>query len=1505
MNSPTDAAADSVSERLARLTPQQRALLARQVAGRAVPALTAEPAADTAIQRRDDIGAPLPLSPAQQRIWFFERLQPGTGAYHVSAHYRLRGEVDAAALQGAFAQIVQRHESLRTAFDEVSGVPRQRVVPAVDFAMEVIDLQHLPETGRDAEARRLANDEADRPFDLSRAPLLRASLFRSDNDQHDLVVVMHHIVSDAWSSGVLFGELMPLYNALRAGGHAEPASLPVQFPDVVLWQREPAQASRAESHLRFWTHALQGTTGLLDLPTDQPRSTAPLGRGGCHEVKLPASVVDAFAELARQQGATLFMAMLAAFQALLARHSGQEDIVIGTPVANRGMAESEPLIGLFVNTLPLRGDLSGDPSFRELLTRTRAHCLDALEHSEAPLERIVDELRMERVPGRTPLFQTMFVLQNASSVALDLHGASAEWIEARLHTARFDLTLSLGAGSSGMAGVLDYNQDLFDADTVARMAAQYEALLRGVVADPDRPLSRIDILDTAQQSQLLQLGDGGTPAQESQASLFELFATQAALTPEAIALVEPGRELSYSQLLQRACGVAQRLHELGVRPESRVAVLTDRSIESIIAVLGVLAAGGAYVPLDPAHPDDRLNFLLTDAAVEVLVTPSAWLARAGALGSAVAVVVTDESDGAMQAPVSGVGERNAAYVIYTSGSTGAPKGVVVEHRGAVNLVRGFMARHDFRAQRLLMIPPLVFDASVGDVFPVLASGSTLVLHPTPTELGPQELERFCRENRVTAIDAPAALWRRWSDGWAASARNTPLLPELQLMMIGGESVPLDQVRRFSAATDGRVDLCNHYGPTEASVCATLLSTRDASELSGDEFSIGRPLPGVRIYLVDRHLQLAPRGVVGELCIGGLGVARGYLGQPELTAASFVPDDFAECGARLYRTGDLARWTGDGTLQFLGRRDHQTKLRGFRIELGEIESALASHPDIETAVVVVREDRPGDRRLVAYVVAPARPATADLRAHLATRLPDALVPNVFVRLDALPLTSNGKVDRRALPAPSDDEAAPRVIREATTDTERAVLAVWADVLGRDDLGIDDDFFAVGGDSLLTLSLVFKLHKAMGVELPLATIFAAPTAVAMARAINALRAGVAVEAFDLQAQVQLPPEIHPRNARLPAAARAAPRSVLVTGATGFLGAYLVRELLDTTAAEILCLVRADSVPDGLRRVQQNLETYGLWRAGDQERLVPVPGDLSTPLLGLAAEEFTALALRAEVIFHNGGQVNFLAPYQHLEAANVLGTREVLRLATSERIKPVHLVSTLGVHLVESNLGRTVRESDPAPEASGQHGGYNQSKWVSEQLALLARSRGLPVAVYRPARITGDSRTGACNLGDYFNAWLKGCVQLGLAPHLPDESFDMAPVDYVGRSIVRLALGAGEANGNFHFFNPNCLPMTAAVAALRDAGYPLREVPYAQWRAALLADAAVSRDNALALFSGLFPEQPDAREPKFDCSATASAVAAFGLECPPADAALFAVYLRFLQSRGFLPVTVEEDA
>ncbi|GAB3390087.1 non-ribosomal peptide synthetase [Lysobacter fragariae] len=1497
-NPPSGSGTDSMSQRLARLSPQQRELLLRGLAARN--------AGKDTVQRCTQAGVPYPLSAPQQRMWFFERLQPGTAAYHVFAYFRLDGALDAQALQDALTKVVQRHDALRTSFDEVAGEARQTVAATVAFQLARIDLSQLPAAEREAQAQRECDIETDCPFDLARAPLLRATLLRLSDDQHILLIVMHHIVSDAWSIGVLLEEVAQLYNASVDATPVALAEPAVQFGDAVLWQTSPAHARKVEAQQAFWQEALAGTTGLLDLPTDRPRSPVPLGRGERFVVQLPQALVDDISELARREGATLFMALLAAFQTLLGRLSGQDDVVVGTPVANRRRTEFESVVGLFVNTLAMRGDLGGDPSFRHLLARTRTHCLDALEQSEAPLERVIDSLRIERAPGRTPLFQTMFVLQNTHNAPLALRGITAKAMMPPMRAARFDLTLALEEDAGhGLDGVIDFDADLFETATIERLARQYEMLLRGAIAHPDLPLSRIALLSDEDRAQLLALGDGGTVAfadadPAAQPTLFAMFAAQARLTPHAVALVEPGRELTYQELLHRAYGVAHalRAHNIGV--ESCVGVLTDRSIEALVSVLGVLAAGAAYVPLDPAHPDERLHFLLADCASQALLAPPVWFERARTLGSRTPLLRSD-AEPRTDAPRVDVDARDCAYVIYTSGSTGNPKGVAIEHRGAVNLVRGFIARHDFRGQRLLMIPPLVFDASVGDVFPVLATGATLVLHPTPTELGPFELERFCDAHAISAIDAPAALWRRWSEGWIAAARSEPLLPQLRLMMIGGESVPVELVRRFAIATQSRVVLTNHYGPTEASVCATILATRDGSELNTLDLPIGTPLPGVRVYILDAHLGLAPRGVVGELCIAGAGIAREYLGLSQLSADSFLPDPFAvEPDSRMYRTGDLARWNSDGTLQFLGRRDHQVKLRGVRIELGEIETALQAHPQVQAAAALLREDRPGDKRLVGYFVADSAELTpSQLREHLAQRLPEALLPSVFVRLDAMPLTRNGKVDRRALPEPAAAQDVARELRAASTPTEHAVIAVWREVLGREDIGADDDFFAIGGDSLMTLPLVFKLHAALGVEVPLPAVFATPTVAGLSRTIDALRAGDSGDVLDLRTKVVLDAAIDPRNTPQPAAARGNPRSVLITGATGFLGAYIARELLDTTQAELLCLVRADTVADGLRRVRANLESYGLWRDGDETRLVPLPGDLSQPLLGLGDDGFTTLAQRADLIFHNGGQVNFLAPYEHMEAANVQGTVEVLRLATHTLVKPVHLVSTLGVYATEHYVGKTVLESDPAPLPDGQSGGYNQSKWVGEQLALVARERGLPVAIYRPARITGDSRTGAGNVGDYFNAWIRGCVQLGMAPHLPRDAFDMAPVDYVGRAIVRIALGAGDANGNFHFFNPHRLSLPDAIVAIRAAGHALDEVPYEQWREALVATSSTSRENALTPFAGMFPAQEwDPAEPAFDCSASRDAVEPLGLTCPPADQSLFSLYLRYLHERGALP-------
>jgi len=1515
---------ENLAERLSRLTPQQRALLRRQVARK--------PAGTGTIPRRANPGEPLPLSPAQLRMWFLEQLQPGTGTYHSYDYTRLTGPLDVAALEAAFREVIRRHESLRTSFREEGGVPRQVIADEVPFAIERIDLSAKRADGQKAhaeDAQAIADFETLRPFDLAVAPLMRVVLVRLGEDDHLLLMTLHHIITDGWSLGVIDREVVALYEAFRNGRPSPLPELPVQFGDVVEWLNLPEQEAQLAGQLAWWTQTLDGVPDVLDLPADRPRPAVQSFRGARLTYRLPKELTASLQEVAGREQATLFMVLLAAFQTLLYRHTGQSEFAVGTPVANRKPAETEALVGLFINTVALRARVDGDEPFRDLLRRVRDTALDAFAHQEVPFDRVVDSLALSRSAGRTPLFQTMIVFGagQGSSTPLD-GGVRRAPFTADAAPARFDLTLSMAVDEDGVECVFDYSADLFDGETMQALARRFESLLRGAANDPATAVSRLPLVDFAERARLLSAASG--PARTWPAdltTLHSLFAAQAARTPDAAAIVTPATSITYAELDAWSGDIAA-----GIAPGTKiVALLADRSAAAIASVLGVLKAGAAYLPIDPGVPAERLAWLLADSGASLLPLPappasthpvpsprSAGRGADASIASGGVRGVAGDGDGtngsALHAFSQALGRPSVpddvppstpAYLIYTSGSTGLPKGVLVEHRSAVNLALAFAESHRFAGHRLLMIPPLPFDASVGDVFPAFATGAALVLHPAPAELDATTLARFCAEHRVTAIDAPAALWRRWTEEWIATGSDDPL-PELTLMMVGGESIPTDEVRRFAKLTHGRVQFVNHYGPTEATVCATTFHTVDASGVGTTELPIGTPITNVSAHVLDRHLEPLPPGVAGELYLGGAGVARGYFGRDAETAERFIADPFStDADARLYRTGDLARRRADGALLFLGRADRQLKLRGFRIEPGEIEGALLAHRDVRAALVIKR-----DERLVAYVAGIAEPR--ELRAFLQERLPDFMVPSAIVPLHALPLTSNGKVDLNALPAPpelrdgSSSAVAPR------NEVEHALAEIWREVLGRDRVGIDDDFFALGGDSLRSMPLIFRIRQRFGIDVPLSAIFAAPTVARFGTLIAKLLDGEGVPVTDDRLESRVGAAIAPE----PGAARSAnlpPRAVLLTGATGFLGGFLAEELLHRTSAVVYCLVRAASAAEGLRRIEENLAAYALGGTFDPERIVPLLGDLALPRLGLDDATLAHLAETIDVIYHNGSTVNFVAPYEKLEAANVDGTREVLRLAARARLKPVHLVSTLGVHFTKPRIGRTVTEREALPPSVDVLGGYNESKWVADRVAQLARDAGIPVSIHRPARITGDSRSGALNPADLFYSWIKGCVQLGC---FPDDApvLNMAPVDHVARSIIALSLD-GAAPADYHYFNNRTLPLETLVATLRDRGFPVAIVPYRTW-IALLHDAiehpvgsAVNTDgeeNTLAKFLALM-EEPEEGEPVFDCRATEAALDRLGIVCPPADAALLNVYLDQLAVRGFLalPAVAEGGA
>ncbi|HLM66703.1 MAG TPA: amino acid adenylation domain-containing protein, partial [Longimicrobium sp.] len=1076
--------------------------------------------------RPADRGRPLPLSFSQHRLWLFDRIQPGSPAYNVGGAHLLRGTLDVAALERALGEVVRRHEALRTVFALHDGEPVQVVTPPAPFHLPVDDVTGLLGDALRAQVRGRIAAENQAPFDLSAGPLFRARLLRLPARQHALVLTVHHIVSDGWSLGIVFHELAALYVAYAGGAEAELEPLPVQYADYAAWQREHLAGSALDAQLAWWRGHLAGAPAVLELPADRPRPATPSFAGARRAGALDAETVDALRALGRREGATLYMVLLAAFSVLLSRWSGQDDVVVGSPIAGRTAGETERLVGFFVNTLALQTDLSGDPTFRELLARVRETTLGAFAAQHVPFERVVDEVRPERVPGAAPLFQAMFVLQTSLGEPASLPGLELVPMEGGAPPARFDLTLTATETEQGLSAAFDYATDLFDAGTMERLMEGLRVLARSVAAHPDLPVADLPLLPEA-EARRVTVDWNRTEVPYAPEPVHRLFERTAARMPDADAVVIHGTVLGYGELNARANRVAHRLRRLGVRPESRVGICFERSAESIVAVLGILKAGGAYVPLDPGIPRERMAEVVEDSRLRVVLTVDAL---AELLPDGIAHVVRmgadDLSDEPADDPRVEVPADALAYVIYTSGSTGRPKGVMVPHAGVPNLALGFVQKHGFDAHhRILVLPPLSFDASVGDLFPAFACGAALVFHPDPGALNGRELLRFCAATGANVVDTAAALWKQWADELAALGE---LGGPLEMMMMGGEAVEMERVRAWERLTGGRVQLVNHYGPTEATVCATIQMAYGPNAPRGAQnLPIGGPLPNVRTYVLNDRLRPQPVGVAGELFIGGAGVARGYQNRPGQTAEAFLPDPFAaDAGARMYRTGDRARWRADGTLEFLGRADFQVKVRGFRIEPGEIEAALRAQPSVREAVVIAHRMASGDARLAAYVVpAEGTPPTAPaLREALKRILPEYMVPAGFVALDALPLTRNAKVDRRALPVPDwgadarGDYVAPR------DAVELELAGIWQACLGVPRVGVTDEFFALGGSSLLTVRVVDRVEARFGARVPLSVLLAGGTVEAMAAAVREQRGASGAEAsplVPLRAQGARPP------------------------------------------------------------------------------------------------------------------------------------------------------------------------------------------------------------------------------------------------------------------------------------------------------------------------------------------------------------------------------------------------
>jgi amino acid adenylation domain-containing protein/FkbM family methyltransferase len=1025
------------------------------------------------IEHRKPSG-PAPLSFAQEQLWFLNHLSPGSPVYNMNDVVDFRGEYNAGAMRKAIQELVRRHEILRTEFSHNSGQPEQIILPEMDLPLVELDLGSLPEQEREREWTRVVREQGRKPFELSQAPLLRATMVHLSSRHHRLLITTHHILADEWSMEVVHQELKRLYEAFSPGRPSPLPDLPIQFADFAVWQREWLKGEVLESQTSYWKKELAGAPSILELPTDKPRPATQSFRGATETFQVPGKLLEQLKTLSREQQATLFMVLEAAFMALLHRYTGQDDIVVGTPISGRTHSETENLIGLFLNTLLLRAKFTDRQSFQSLVQQVREHALGAYAHPDLPFESLVAELAPDRDPSRMPLFQVMFILHNSEGVSQVSKVSGNRELETG--TSKFDLTLILSENEKGLDGLIEYSTDLFEPATIRRLAGYYSRLLEAGVANPEQSISELPMLPDAERQQLLvDWNDTAAELPGKNLCLHQVIEAQAARTPDQVALVFDEQELTYGKLNFRANQLAHHLKGLGVGPDVLVGLCVQRSIEMVVGMLGILKAGGAYVPIDPSYPSARIALVIEDSQLGFILTTEQI--RAALPASPARIISLDGDAGAIaaQSPAAAppsANKNNLAYVIYTSGSTGKPKGVMVEHRNVVNFFAGMDRIIGVEPGTWLAVTSISFDISGLELLWTLTRGFKVVIHGEGnTDKIPAEILR----HGATHLQLTPSLLR-------ALTSNPPslgALGKLKKILVGGEALPASLVASLRPSFTG--EIYNMYGPTETAIWSTVYRVEEQRS----SIPIGKPIVNTQVYVLDSQLQLVPPGGIGNLLIGGDGVVRGYLNRPELTAERFVSDPFRQEG-RLYRTGDLARFLTGGNLEFMGRADFQVKIRGFRIELGEIETTLEQQPGIEQAVVVAREDHHADKILAAFFVAKAGSSvnTDLLRGALEAALPSYMVPTHFIQLNTLPLTANGKIDRNALPTIS---LPSNISTEAGEDPrgefEQVLAKAWAEALGLKRIGRQDNFFRLGGHSLAALKIAFKCQQEFQLDFPL--------------------------------------------------------------------------------------------------------------------------------------------------------------------------------------------------------------------------------------------------------------------------------------------------------------------------------------------------------------------------------------------------------------------------------------
>nr|WP_198151226.1 non-ribosomal peptide synthetase [Kibdelosporangium sp. MJ126-NF4]CEL13236.1 Non-ribosomal peptide synthetase [Kibdelosporangium sp. MJ126-NF4]CTQ98927.1 Non-ribosomal peptide synthetase [Kibdelosporangium sp. MJ126-NF4] len=1409
-----------------------------------------------------------PLTVGQEGVWFDDQ-RAASANYTIARTFDLRGALDESALRAALRRLARRQRALTTVVE--SGPDGLYQVTDAERGPDIrrSDLTGLPPRQQENQIRAVVDEATAEPFDLTAGPPMRVLLVALGADRWILHLTLHHLVADDWSLDILFAELSECYRAELDGTDPVLPAVGFQYTDHASAERVTG-AEVAERGLPAWRRALRDYPGMLDIPTDHPAPEELSGRGDRVRFELEGELTASLAELAEEHRVSRFMVALTAGYLLLSKYGQRRDMCVSTPVARRDHAGITDLIGYFVNMAPICLSPGEGRTVPELLDRVRTACLDAYRRADIPFPTLARELDRPVEGGRNPLLQIVFAYQQHPPRELALSGVAATPWEQGTGTAKFDLGFSFEERSGCLAGVIEFSTDLFDRPTIERLAGHLVNVFRWLARNPAGDPRTLTLLGAEEERIVREEWNRTEIDVPLDRCLHELVSLQAGTRPDKVAVVGPDETMTYGELEARSDRLAAHLVRAGVRVEDRVAVCLERSARLLVAILGVLKAGGAYVPLDPAYPAERLRHLEADSSATVLIT-SADLRRSLFQVEDGIVVDIDEPMPEQAAPLAEPPRPdNLACLIYTSGSTGVPKGVAIEHRSLVNVFYGHLRWYSFdETDRWSQFAATGFDMALYEQFMPLLTGATSVIATEEERMDGRLFVDFVDRNRITVqVSSPAFL----------RSLGQPELPTVRVLITGGEVANLPDVAYYAP----RKAFLNCYGPTEVTVCTT--SYRATGAETSPRLPIGGPQPNTKLYIVDDDGQLCPIGVPGEIYIGGMGLSRGYWGDPGLTGQRFgtVPALGAE---PLYRTGDRARWMPDGNVDFLGRLDSYVKIRGYRVELGEIEAVLIAHPDVAHAAVIVR-----DQALVAFVVGDVDPAR--LRARLAEWLPYYLIPGRFVSIDRMPMTAHVKVDRRALAAMVAD-AEPAAA--TGSPTERRVTEIWLDVLGLPSAAAGQDFFASGGHSLLIARLLDRLETDLGARVGVRDFLAEPTIQGLASRIDGAEAEpdlVPSADAELEADLDFRPVPRPPGD---------PHAVLLTGVTGFLGAFLLRELLERVTGVVYCLIRAGSEEKAHKRILDTVDAYRLdVTPDDLARVRAVPGDLADAGLGLDSGTWRELAGEVELIVHAGAHVHHLTPYARLKTANVSGTADLLRLAAQGRPKRFHHVSSLSVFTEES--GRVITETTAADrEQHPSSRGYSASKWVSDRMVGLAIDRGLDGRIHRIGRIAGDSRHGVVNTDDMFCRLLVSCAVLGCYPR--DERLDtsLLPVDVVARALVTLALDgdpADDASASYHLHHPDPVGLASFLAVLEkmeDTAFPA--VLLAEWVERAKRFAELPIQPYLPTLLELSRSQERRIPARYANEVTRRRLDFLGVAIPDINEALIERYWRFLKKGGHL--------